>query len=45
MFMKELVLIVPNLNKKIRMEVNMLDYAIEEVLLIETSSIIIKISQ
>jgi len=45
MFLKELVLIVPNLNKKIRMEVNMLDYAIEEVLLIETSSIIIKISQ
>jgi len=31
-FTKELVLVVLNLDKKIRMEVDMLDYAIKEVL-------------
>ena len=44
-FMKELVLVVPDLNKKIRIEVDILNYAIGEVLLIETSCIIVKISQ
>ena len=34
-FIKELVLIAPDLDKKMRMEVNILDYAIREVLSIE----------
>ena len=34
-FIKELVLIAPDLDKKIRMEVNILDYAIRGVLSIE----------
>ena len=33
--MKELMLVAPDLNKKMRMEVNMLDYATGEVLSIE----------
>ena len=31
-FTKELVLVIPNLDKKIRIEVHISDYAIEEVL-------------
>ena len=34
-FTKELVLVIPNLDKKIRMEVNILDYVIGGVLSIE----------
>ena len=34
-FTRELVLAVPELDKKMRMEVDMLDYAMEEVLSIE----------
>ena len=33
--MKELVLAAPDLNKKMRMKVNVLDYAIKEVLSME----------
>ena len=34
-FIKELVLVASNLDKKVRIEVDMLDYATEEVLSIE----------
>ena len=34
-FTKELVLVVPDLDKKIRIEVNVLDYAMGEILFIE----------
>jgi len=34
-FTKELVLVAPDLDKKMRMEVNTLDYAIKEVLSME----------
>ena len=34
-FTKELVLVVPDLNKKMRMELDALDYAIREVLSME----------
>ena len=34
-FIKELVLAIPGLDKKIRIEVDVLDYAVEGVLLIE----------
>jgi len=34
-FIKELILAASNLDKKVRIEVDMLDYAIEEVLSIE----------
>ena len=35
----EPILVVPDLDKRMRMEVDILDYAIEEVLLVEYSNI------
>ena len=44
-FTKEPVLTVPDLDKKMRIEVNMSNYAMEEVLSMEASSISFKISK
>ena len=44
-FIKELVLVVLDLDKKMKIEVNVLDYATGEVLSINTSSFSLKISK